>query len=565
MSTIDTTRGSTDHTTNVTVLPDLPIEDLPRLLRLGESPERLLPSFLHEATHHWCFESSVGTALAVLQLRIHRAAVMFEESRETQLTHELAEALNRYETALAFLHPLDEGMALFAEFDIISRPESRVWSQPLEHAAVFFQQPRLSPTKVSGELFTTAWAQDVLQKMRLGPATLDRKVNVLGQPLSCHGDAYLSGYLLVRQLWIEATRNDWRLASETDLFLMYLRSFLYEDTGLVAALLSSALDEIRGAEAVANRIMWRLRQLSELSPAMTTAFEDWVAEGSIGRDERLTSALMLDPREESEGLRLLKNAVPGSGRGDVASTESAFDAFQERVLLRRQLLYVGSWDGDVAVAHGRFEVHSGDKVVLEGVARPGTEPGHGPGTIDVLQLVPRRQRVSAVFRRTQLVATQSFLVDPQENDEQLLDLIAERDEARNVLRGLDRLVSTVVDATWVAVAVEHVRQMVTTVLDQVYLPVILHDVPLERLDATILALQGQGFYPLLDYDRRHIEGLAALGIACSIFPPTEGFVSAFLEQRGLDYAETLAAADELFATHGLARVWREEGSLLATV
>jgi hypothetical protein len=50
---------------------------------------------------------------------------------------------------------------------------------------------------------------------------------------------------------------------DTDLFLSYLRSYLYEDPVLTLALLAPGRDEIRGADAVANRINERVQRLVE--------------------------------------------------------------------------------------------------------------------------------------------------------------------------------------------------------------------------------------------------------------------------------------------------------------
>jgi hypothetical protein len=64
-------RSLTDYITNQTVLSSTELKDaLPRLLQPEESlPLSILPTFLHEATHHWCFSSQVGTTLSLLALR----------------------------------------------------------------------------------------------------------------------------------------------------------------------------------------------------------------------------------------------------------------------------------------------------------------------------------------------------------------------------------------------------------------------------------------------------------------------------------------------------------------
>jgi hypothetical protein len=562
---VDASRSSTDPVTNVVLLADTRLEeDLPQLTALGEGPERLLPSFLHEATHYWCFNSSVGQALAILQMRIHRAAAEYAGSRDQRSTHDLAESLNRYETAVGLLHPLDEGMALFAEFDLVTRKDSRVWSQPLELAAAFFRRPPLDPQVVDGDFFVTAWGQGVIQKMRLGAEILDRKVNVLGLPLTCAGDAYLPGYLLVRQLWLSALRREWRLASETDLFLMYLRTFLYEDMALIAILLDSSLDEVRGANAVLHRIMGRLQQFTGLDPSYVARFEDITAKDDADLPRQLWTTLGQTPADIEVGERRLLEALDENDQSGHESLQDALRFHERQVLLRRQLLYVGSWKVDVEVADGHFRVSSGGEVLREGAARGKTLTGSGPGFVDVLQWVPRRERVVAVIRDGQVVATQS-LFHGIDNDPELVALVGERDEVLERLQALDDVVNAVVQDTWVKIAVDHIRQALAANLDQMYLPLALADVPDAKLETTTNLMGQEGFYPLFNYDRSIIEGLAALGICCSTLSPYESWASAFLKNKGLSYEKTLAAADVAFDTYGVGRVWRQGGALLPSV
>jgi hypothetical protein len=95
----------------------------------------------------------------------------------------------------------------------------------------------------------------------------------------------------------------------------------------------------------------------------------------------------------------------------------------------------------------------------------------------------------------------------------------------------------------------------------------LRDVAEERLQEVISLMRSDGFYTLLDRDRTLLEGLAALGICCSTLTPYASFAAAFLENKWLSYSRTLEAADRLFSTYGVGRVWRddEHGASLPSV
>jgi hypothetical protein len=561
-------RSSTDRTTNLVLLSDTRLEeDLSSLLSFGEGPERLISPFLHEAIHRWCFESPVGLTLAILQLRIHRTALhaLTNQASRSECIDTLARTINRYETALAFLHPLDEGMALFGEFDLKTRENSRSWSEPLDLAAQFFARPNNAQDP---QIFINAWSQLVFQRMRLGQSSLDRKADVLGLPLRCEGDAYLPGYMLVRRLWFMALHRDFRLANETDLYLMYLRSFLYDDYGLVAALLDDSLDEIRGAGAVTNHIINRLDLLTRINEKDITLFDNAVAENQTPEDRTrgILPALAIDSSAAKRGESMLRNALDAYSRTENDDLDAALQFHEAQVLGRRQFQYVGSWEVDVEIRSGHCRVSKAGMLIREGQAIPDAQEGSGPGYIDVLQWIRRSQRVCAVIREGDVVACESiFVTDKQENDPELLQLLGERNETQNRLRAFDSAVEEVVNDSWAKVAVDHIRNQLPSILNQAYLPTILNDVPLEKVDSVSSMMSDDGFYSLLNYDRELIEGLAALSLCCSTLSPLENFAAAFLKGRGLSLERTLAAADDLYHRFGVARVIRAEGYLLSTI
>jgi hypothetical protein len=102
-------------------------------------------------------------------------------------------------------------------------------------------------------------------------------------------------------------------------------------------------------------------------------------------------------------------------------------------------------------------------------------------------------------------------------------------------------------------------------LDANMLGVALDGVPPDRFDSLMAATREGGLFGLLGYDRRLIEGMAALGLFCSVFPPYEAMAPAYFERFGLDYDATIAAADRLHEEHGIGRVWRGGGQFLSSI
>jgi hypothetical protein len=96
-------------------LNELPIEAL--LNR--EFPVDMILPFLHEITHHWCFNSPVGLAQALLYGEtIEMMMLSVQESGPTGL--EVRDKFARYLILDDLLEPLYEGVAVFAEQNLTS-------------------------------------------------------------------------------------------------------------------------------------------------------------------------------------------------------------------------------------------------------------------------------------------------------------------------------------------------------------------------------------------------------------------------------------------------------------
>jgi hypothetical protein len=71
---------------------------------------------LHELTHHWCFDSPVGSTLALLKLESNHAIFTGRSQRD------VFDPFARLRIATQILRPIAEGLALFAELDMLPGP-----------------------------------------------------------------------------------------------------------------------------------------------------------------------------------------------------------------------------------------------------------------------------------------------------------------------------------------------------------------------------------------------------------------------------------------------------------
>mgnify|MGYP003289546860 CR=1 FL=1 len=114
-------RSFINPVTNLTVISSFRSEDHLPALASSTLPWSCLPAFLHEATHHWCLMHPVGGALALLNLRARRAATALERRSRfgADDSARLVSDVLRYEAFINVQRPLAEGIAMFAECDLV--------------------------------------------------------------------------------------------------------------------------------------------------------------------------------------------------------------------------------------------------------------------------------------------------------------------------------------------------------------------------------------------------------------------------------------------------------------
>jgi hypothetical protein len=336
-------------------------------------PPSFLPVFLHELTHHWCFNTSVGSALALLRQRALRLIGGPVDVPKVQ--HLLYESVLRYLVALRALMPLIEGLALFSEFDAIPG-DCRSISIPAKWGGKFFvRMSEREPHTVEG--LRQAW-QEVTRQHRTSLEGIGRKLLLLTAPLEGLGRGnYLRGYLGLRAVHRTALKQS-RQFDDGDFFVTYVRHLFFNDHYLAALLLASEPKEGDWVAAFLQRLNQRIACFAKHElKTQAVAFDNLIA-SERGDLESLEPEIFVEHgslrRFRQEYDKLMDD--PADGLLDTASL-SAW-RWQAPLLMRHRCL--------VRLAHsmGRVRVDQNLDVWFKdrriGPALPQAVIGEGEGT-----------------------------------------------------------------------------------------------------------------------------------------------------------------------------------------
>lgn len=362
-------------------------EDFVSMCLTGRYPRRLMGPFLHEITHHWCFHSPVGHALALLSLRARRRA-----NKRLDVCEELdlAEDYTRYTIATRMLRPLAEGMACFAEFDMLP---SHAHSISAPSLWAFFAFSELGSETPSYLDFTKA-----LASYRISKECIERKANLLASPLSCREGGYLPGYLLVKYIYHELIfrkKNKCVALSDSDLYLTYLRNFIYGDLGLVAKLLDPHACEMQAARNISEHIQLRVKEIVEKSTEETVAYSNSPRSKAFGID----SSLITDPILAKVGMDRLQELQE--------EIEVGCSLHEKWAINNRNVMCVGAFDVKIRIDNnGLIKVGESecDLGVLNIMGENGLCSLQGNGTIQIFLVPQNGVRFFSIWLGDELVA-----------------------------------------------------------------------------------------------------------------------------------------------------------------
>jgi hypothetical protein len=581
MSSLHCSLGSndnwTDLVTNTTSIEPLRFGvNLRQWLGLGTAPSDQLSVFIHEATHHWCFMSPVACALAALSLRAQRRTLILTQAgHDEDLESLLLDDLIRIQIAMKFLRPFAEGLAAFAEFDAISRVRSTVQSSVMRWVGVLYMDPAstaLDMGKVPAEVAIDVNLATVICRLRQDSATLDRKASLLLDPFRADAGGYLPGYLSVKSLWRTLGRQCHRVLSETDLFLMYLRSFIYDDLGFVATLLDPTTQERRTASPIVNHISRRLNQFSEMTESEVNAYE----QSLIHNFDifKINAGIGVSESDAVQGRRLFDDILSelNEPKESAGSYEDTLRWYGFQMLSRRQFLNLGSLDVQVTVTEtGKVIAHDGSTTLHEGrvldMSRTLARSSHG--TLEVVFSMQRNSLCRAIVVTQEAKVVSCEVLGPNSQVLDTQNAIQHTFIRRRQILELDGVLSSateeVISGRWIQYELDHIMAQVNALIDGFYQDIALRFArDYEAIDTCAALMRDRGLYPLLRTSRQ-IRGAALVGIACSLDPHLDAVTGCF-SAAGLDLSETLTELQRSYNKHGFPpQILVAGGSVFSTI
>jgi hypothetical protein len=147
---------------------------------------------------------------------------------------EIFDYLLRSEVALKLMRPFAEGLAQYAEYDLIPG-QSRLLSETAGWILRTFLPVDMS---FSDEKEMLTILCGIMSDNRMGEKLQLRKEDLLVSQLDCKDGGYLAGYMAVKNLrFTLLTNRKCTHLVDQDLYLGFIRSFIYEDYGFVDVLL----------------------------------------------------------------------------------------------------------------------------------------------------------------------------------------------------------------------------------------------------------------------------------------------------------------------------------------
>lgn len=429
---------------------------------------------------------------------------------------------------LRALHPLSEGIALFAEHEVVPETSTHI-SAVMQSALAYFQRDTVKQAGL------TEAVTRLLVGARCTPEGIRRKAAVFEQPLWTGGSrgGYLAGYLTVKNLWFQIAHACSRFG-DSDLFLQYFYLWFFHDWKLVHHLLDPSTADIVACDRISEHLALRFNALSD-APHAEVADRLEARASSSDADERDPMRFVIDTPEDvvataQQELRAITDEVMRTTTDD--KPELAARNLARAVFARRPLMLLGRSAVTVDIESGDVLVRIEGKrtlMVPRGI-EPVPEDGSGDGMLEVFAVPTDDNRpiVFCVWRGQRLVGmtvshgacgiqAPSFPVDV-------------------VDRSADRLLQSVL---WVIGAgSEHqleVARIYLKGLDRVqfeaFAPTALAFAKPSRSEAAANAMREFGFLPILG-GADMVWALAFIGVLNKTTIPTEHLAGIYTEFGG---------------------------------
>jgi hypothetical protein len=541
---INADRSWTDAITNKVVLRGMDGTAYLKWFAKRETKiDPVIPQFMHEFTHHWCFNSSVGQATAFLWMRAAFLGLFKKPTSE----HDAVLDISKYTACTMLLKPITEGLALFAECDTYSG-QSNVVSEVILALQMCFGFPPLE-----GEHGQDLSIQALLQATRMTPDFLsDHKARLYFKPFDID-DAYLPGYLSIKTIH---SRLKLRVPGffDPDLFLSFVRTYFYEDSLLVEALLSDEKNEVRAAEAVARRINLRVAELieDEKLAQRVERFEKSIADGqpelAMTEDIAITSEDRSRVKDKIVGAAAdLIRDVPKENNSMMLAAAVILSSIQLRRFMAVAAVPI-EMSGNV---DGSLDVLSVDGEKLAAIRSDQTASAAGRQRELLVVIDASANCMFQVIKGIDDVRIVKKFGSSDANHEDLLRFVATRDLIQEGADIFEDECASLIKESGLAVILNYITRNTVRIAMELYLSVATLNVMDKDLDRVKGLLLEQGLRPFIHDDVTLARVLAGVGLVNTISTQVSTIVGMSGAFFGMDADLVRESIDQLRSHNGL--------------
>jgi hypothetical protein len=260
----------------------------------------------------------------------------------------------RFEIVNKIMRPLNEGMALFAEYDAMSTYRTPIISLPMRWLLFAFHPP---PT----DIIEISLAQ-ILRRARLNDGAMRRKAVLLLRAMNCDKGGYLAGYLMVKAMWRHAKRAC-DLFCDSDFFLMFMKRYFYADWAFSERVLSDYKEDESAFEAICDYFENRVTSFFTLDLAAES--ERYLQSETPHMDAVERRApdyppLNADPARYERGKHLAQKIVE-------ALSDDEFGIGQLNLMTQRHLLWLGGSSVRFKKDSNGISAKLGNRILVDGI------------------------------------------------------------------------------------------------------------------------------------------------------------------------------------------------------
>lgn len=459
-------------------------------------------------------------------------------------TWEFFNNIVRFRVANSLLRPLSEGLALFAEHDIFPG-DSEIISTPMAALSRWFTAK--DSTEQSGRDGVQKDLASLLLAQRTSQSAESRKIQLLSQPLQYDGQSaaggvaggYLAGYLTIKNLRTTLLRGGRMKFIDPDFFLCFVRSYIFDDFGLVELILAPIASEEKYASDLFNYLQLRLQSLAiETSSEKAEAYEQWILNPKLREDTSQSPLQSKKSSIQAAQRALEKMHLDLNSEEDCTDLERGLKYLDRWTLTQRHLICVASCQCEVKITatNAIVEATGTDGMRIPVLSLPLHElkaVPSGKGTCECYVSTEANLFAVVVSVHGKLVAC-FHLTDTEEAmkrdfvDYQFDLLHAEEAESRSA-----KVIEHVMDQMGVDDFLKELLSSVENAADTLYRKYALIFVPDELTDEVGAVMGHRGVLSLLEGDLSTLEGLASLSLMASMTGHAES-IQDLLLLRGHD-------------------------------